>query len=267
MSKSPDAFRTISEVAEWLGIPAHVLRFWESKFSQIKPVKRAGGRRYYRPADMLLLGGIKHLLHDEGQTIKQVQALLRDHGPAYVSERSASLEATADPMPVVEIEDTFADFVAPRPSVPDQMHMDLDAPHEPNPPNSPVEESFEATADLIEFESQSPTSLPATDPIPAEPDPIPAEPNPVPAEPNPVPAETFDALNETDVTTTPPPAAAPLIVEIEDIADDSLNVVHAGVLAQLANITSLDAASQEQALICAGQLKTFIADQNNQPAN
>ncbi|WP_245227284.1 MerR family transcriptional regulator [Parasedimentitalea maritima] len=253
MSKSPDAFRTISEVAEWLGIPAHVLRFWESKFSQIKPVKRAGGRRYYRPADMLLLGGIKHLLHDEGQTIKQVQALLRDHGPAYVSERSASLEATADPMPVVEIEDTFADFVAPRPSVPDQMHMDLDAPHEPNPPNSPVEESFEATADLIEFESQSPTSLPAADTIPAEPDPV--------------PAETFDALNETDVTTTPPPAAAPLIVEIDDIADDSLNVVHAGVLAQLANITSLDAASQEQALICAGQLKTFIADQNNQPAN
>lgn len=254
MSKSPDAFRTISEVAEWLGIPAHVLRFWESKFSQIKPVKRAGGRRYYRPADMLLLGGIKHLLHDEGQTIKQVQALLRDHGPAYVSERSASLEATADPMPVVEIEDTFADFVAPRPSVPDQMHMDLDAPHEPNPPNSPVEESFEATADLIEFESQSPASLPAADPIPVEPDPV--------------PAETFDALNETDVTTTSPPvAAAPLIVEIEDIADDSLNVVHAGVLAQLANITSLDAASQEQALICAGQLKTFIADQNNQPAN
>ncbi|WP_245230942.1 MerR family transcriptional regulator [Parasedimentitalea huanghaiensis] len=254
MSKSPDAFRTISEVAEWLGIPAHVLRFWESKFSQIKPVKRAGGRRYYRPADMLLLGGIKHLLHDEGQTIKQVQALLRDHGPAYVSERSASLEATADPMPVVEIEDAFVDFVAPRPSVPDQMHMDLDAPHEPTPPSSPVEESFDAAADLIEFESQSPTSHPAADPIPAEPDPV--------------PAETIDALNETDATTAPPPVAAtPLIVEIEDIADDSLTVVHAGVLAQLANITSLDAASQEQALICAGQLKTLMAGQNNQPAN
>ncbi len=58
MSKSPDAFRTISEVADWLGIQAHVLRFWESKFTQVKPIKRAGGRRYYRPADMLLLGGI-----------------------------------------------------------------------------------------------------------------------------------------------------------------------------------------------------------------
>jgi resuscitation-promoting factor RpfA len=66
MDKSPDAFRTISEVADWLGVPTHVLRFWESRFSQVKPVKRAGGRRYYRPADMALLGGIKRLLHDDG---------------------------------------------------------------------------------------------------------------------------------------------------------------------------------------------------------
>ena len=63
MAKSADAFRTISEVADWLEVPAHVLRFWESKFSQVKPVKRAGGRRYYRPADMRLLAGIKILLH------------------------------------------------------------------------------------------------------------------------------------------------------------------------------------------------------------
>ncbi|MGR3320675.1 MAG: MerR family transcriptional regulator [Pseudooceanicola sp.] len=70
MAKSADAFRTISEVADWLGTPAHVLRFWESKFTQVKPVKRAGGRRYYRPADMELLGGIKQLLHEEGMTIK-----------------------------------------------------------------------------------------------------------------------------------------------------------------------------------------------------
>ncbi|MFU8777441.1 MAG: MerR family transcriptional regulator, partial [Roseovarius sp.] len=63
MGKAADAFRTISEVADWLDVPAHVLRFWESKFPQIKPVKRAGGRRYYRPADMALLGGIKVLLH------------------------------------------------------------------------------------------------------------------------------------------------------------------------------------------------------------
>lgn len=93
MSKSPDAFRTISEVAEWLGVQAHVLRFWESKFTQVKPIKRAGGRRYYRPADMLLLGGIRKLLHDDGMSIKEVQAILRDLGISHVSEMSHSLDA------------------------------------------------------------------------------------------------------------------------------------------------------------------------------
>ncbi|WP_373356854.1 MerR family transcriptional regulator [Pseudoroseicyclus sp. CXY001] len=85
MAKSKDAFRTISEVADWLETPAHVLRFWESKFSQVRPVKRAGGRRYYRPDDMALLGGIKALLHNEGMTIKGVQKLLREQGAAHVA--------------------------------------------------------------------------------------------------------------------------------------------------------------------------------------
>jgi DNA-binding transcriptional MerR regulator len=89
MSKSADAFRTISEVAEWLDTPAHVLRFWESKFTQVKPVKRAGGRRYYRPADMRLLGGIKKLLHDDGMTIKGVQNVLREQGIKHVSSLCA----------------------------------------------------------------------------------------------------------------------------------------------------------------------------------
>ncbi|MGI3211461.1 MerR family transcriptional regulator [Roseovarius tibetensis] len=84
MAKSADAFRTISEVADILQVPAHVLRFWESKFPQIKPVKRAGGRRYYRPDDIKLIGGIRLLLHDEGMTIKGVQKILRDHGVAHV---------------------------------------------------------------------------------------------------------------------------------------------------------------------------------------
>ncbi|MFQ6549594.1 MerR family transcriptional regulator [Aestuariibius sp. 2305UL40-4] len=86
MSKSPDAFRTIGEVSEWLGTPAHVLRFWESKFSQIKPVKRAGGRRYYRPDDMALLSGIRTLLHDEGMAIKEVQQLLKEQGIRHVAD-------------------------------------------------------------------------------------------------------------------------------------------------------------------------------------
>lgn len=92
MGKSKDAFRTISEVADWLDTQAHVLRFWESKFSQVKPVKRAGGRRYYRPADMLLLGGIKQLLHDDGMTIKGAQKLLREKGVKYVSGLSQPLD-------------------------------------------------------------------------------------------------------------------------------------------------------------------------------
>ncbi|WP_227269405.1 MerR family transcriptional regulator [Roseobacter weihaiensis] len=92
MSKSPDAFRTISEVADWLGVQAHVLRFWESKFAQVKPIKRAGGRRYYRPTDMLLLGGIKKLLHDDGLTIKGAQKLLRENGVAFVSDMSQPLD-------------------------------------------------------------------------------------------------------------------------------------------------------------------------------
>lgn len=91
MAKARDAFRTISEVSEVLDTPAHVLRFWESKFSQVKPVKRAGGRRYYRPEDVTLLGGIKTLLHDQGMTIKAVQALLRSEGVKHVQSLSAPL--------------------------------------------------------------------------------------------------------------------------------------------------------------------------------
>lgn len=80
MSKAADAFRTISEVADDLDVPKHVLRFWENRFPQIKPMKRGGGRRYYRPADLDLLRGIKHLLHNEGYTIKGVQKILREQG-------------------------------------------------------------------------------------------------------------------------------------------------------------------------------------------
>jgi len=93
MAKAKDAFRTISEVAEWLDTPTHVLRFWESKFSQIKPVKGAGGRRYYRPKDMDLLGGIKQLLHEDGLTIKGTQKLLREKGVKYVMDLGQSMSS------------------------------------------------------------------------------------------------------------------------------------------------------------------------------
>ena len=83
-TKSPDAFRTISEVAEDLDIPQHVLRFWETRFAQIKPLKRGGGRRYYRPEDVALLKGIRRLLYGEGYTIKGLQRILKEQGPRHV---------------------------------------------------------------------------------------------------------------------------------------------------------------------------------------
>jgi DNA-binding transcriptional MerR regulator len=84
LDKSPDAFRTISEAAEELDLPQHVLRFWETRFNTIRPLKRGGGRRYYRPEDVMLLRGIRHLLYDQGFTIKGVQKILKDQGPRYV---------------------------------------------------------------------------------------------------------------------------------------------------------------------------------------
>jgi len=86
--KKEQAFRTITEVSNWLDTPSHVLRFWESKFSQIKPVKRTGGRRYYRPEDLKLIGGIKCLLHDKGTTIASVKKLIKSKGEKYVKEYS-----------------------------------------------------------------------------------------------------------------------------------------------------------------------------------
>ncbi len=82
--KAPEAFRTISEVADQLDVPQHVLRFWETRFSQIRPMKRGGGRRYYRPADVDLLKGIRTLLYGEGYTIRGAQKILKDNGIAHV---------------------------------------------------------------------------------------------------------------------------------------------------------------------------------------
>lgn len=115
MDKSPDAFRTISEVADVLDTPAHVLRFWESRFPQIRPVKRAGGRRYYRPSDVALLTGIKRLLHEEGLTIRGVQKILRDHGVRHVaglSDDSTALDdlIAAPAEPETEVEDDVEDL-------------------------------------------------------------------------------------------------------------------------------------------------------------
>ena len=126
MSKSADAFRTISEVAEWLDLPTHVLRFWESKFSQIKPVKRAAGRRYYRPRDMQLIGGLKKLLHDDGMTIRGAQKLLKENGVQHVIDLSPPLEAGLK----AEIEPNEAVTEAPVEMVDMTADIDTDAAQE-----------------------------------------------------------------------------------------------------------------------------------------
>jgi DNA-binding transcriptional MerR regulator len=95
LDKAPDAFRTISEVAQELDIPQHVLRFWETRFSQIKPMKRSGGRRYYRPDDVDLLKGIRRLLYGEGYTIRGVQRILKEHGIKSVQGLSDSSAAVS----------------------------------------------------------------------------------------------------------------------------------------------------------------------------
>ncbi len=102
--KSPEAFRTISEVALELDMPQHVLRFWESRFAQVRPIKRAGGRRYYRPEDVDLLRGIRTLLYREGFTIKGAQKVMRDKGQRYVAElgRQAFAEKVAPVQTPVE---------------------------------------------------------------------------------------------------------------------------------------------------------------------
>lgn len=218
MSKSADAFRTISEVAEWLGVQTHVLRFWESKFTQIKPVKRAGGRRYYRPADMLLLGGIRKLLHDDGMTIKGVQKLLREEGMAYVSDMSAPLDdetaaqIDADLTPdagFVEAEiapetteDTVTPFVPMAKSEPEQAAENAAAPEtapmvEPEPAAAhPVPES--ETVSSPQPADPSPLSYETDEPGPpvSEPEPhdaTPATEEPVAAAPDPIKEETADA--------------------------------------------------------------------------
>ena len=155
MDKSPDAFRTISEVADQLETPAHVLRFWESRFPQIRPVKRAGGRRYYRPSDVALLTGIKRLLHDEGLTIRGVQKILRDHGVRHVAGLSddtvaidsliavpEAVEAAPEAPPPEEIPE--AAFIAIEED--EEVVLPKPPPRPRPPPVQPVLPLFEAAA-------------------------------------------------------------------------------------------------------------------------
>ncbi len=110
MSKGPEAFRTISEASQELGVPPHVLRFWETRFSFVRPMKRAGGRRFYRRQDLELLRGLRVLLHEEGYTIKGVQRLHRERGVARVTAAGSA------PPPAVPADDAEAAMVTPTPT-------------------------------------------------------------------------------------------------------------------------------------------------------
>lgn len=114
MAKSPEAFRTISEAALELGVPQHVLRFWETKFSFIRPMKRAGGRRFYRPQDVAVLGSVRRLLHDDGYTIKGVQKLYREQGIRRLVGLAAG-EAVSDEAGAVSAEMTGGLSLGERP--------------------------------------------------------------------------------------------------------------------------------------------------------
>jgi len=185
MEKSRDAFRTISEVAEWLGTPTHVLRFWESRFSQVKPVKRAGGRRYYRPGDMQLLGGIKKLLHDDGMTIRGVQKLLREEGARHVAALSPSVSGP-DADAIIEA------IVIPST---DEAPIELDVVQAPPENVVQFDEAQQGSEDQQEPASAPTPEEPATPPpeTPVAAKPITAE---VPDDPeDDEPAQTPDIVN------------------------------------------------------------------------
>lgn len=143
--KSPDTFRTISEVASELDVQQHVLRFWESRFAQIKPVKRAGGRRYYRPEDVDLLRGISKLLYSDGLTIRGVQKVLKDRGLRHVA--------------MIGRGDAPAPFAAPKPVVIEKVVFV----EKPVAPAAPVAPPKKRQSHLRAVPTPAPMSLPFFD--------------------------------------------------------------------------------------------------------
>ena len=146
MKKAPEAFRTISEVSELLETPAHVLRFWESKFYQIRPVKRAGGRRYYRPDDVALINGIRILLQDQGLTIRGAQRVLQENGVRHVMALGGELQPLQGEVPPDAVKDAELGPMRDRPTASPPLPPDaaqpvgsgLGAAARAQPPGPPV---------------------------------------------------------------------------------------------------------------------------------
>ncbi|MGJ8546721.1 MAG: MerR family transcriptional regulator [Sulfitobacter sp.] len=278
MAKSADAFRTISEVADWLDVQAHVLRFWESKFTQVKPIKRAGGRRYYRPGDMLLLGGIKKLLHDDGLTIKGVQKILREEGMSYVSSLSAPLdeedlaeaEEMADEAPMIEMvsEPEPAGIVLPfdqeksAKNKPESVEEPAQAP-EPLAPNEPAAKEEEAQPEPPAQETLLAESEPSHSEALQEDEPTEPEPAPEAQPRGKLPG--FISRSAADPAEEPAQEVEPQISEtansepteiVEDIAPDTLEAQLEDVPAAVEDtasaaeeeVAALEADAPEQAL-------------------
>lgn len=137
--KAADAFRTISEAADEIGVPQHVLRHWEEVFGQIRPMRRAGGRRYYRPQDLDILRGVKSLLYEQGYTTKGVQKIFKESGAKFVSElgKAAGSGAPLELRPLEEELLSPADMIGPE-DAPDEQSAELD--DEPLELTSPIPE-------------------------------------------------------------------------------------------------------------------------------
>lgn len=260
MSKSPDAFRTISEVADWLGVQAHVLRFWESKFTQVKPVKRAGGRRYYRPADMQLLGGIRKLLHDDGLSIKDVQALLRDRGAAHVAALSPPLDAEdgpAEAAPLPAADNLGADWQDSM-ELPQQPHPAA-AQGDPEPGNvlgfpQPAAETpaapDAALPDAALPDSGLPDPAPQNDPAP-QPDAWPAA---APGAEQPADADAAAGSAASQMQMDLPPQDAPLPDPDAAPGSDSPATPDVPPAAEEPDLPEQPAASEEDTLLTAAGL-------------
>ncbi|NDV99565.1 MerR family transcriptional regulator [Salipiger sp. PrR002] len=287
MSKSRDAFRTISEVAELLETPAHVLRFWETKFTQVKPVKRAGGRRYYRPNDVALLAGIRQLLHDDGLTIKGVQKVLREQGVKHVAAiapppglldesgedvaEAPAAPTAAEPAPQQDSA-TVLPFAQPQAALPE---AESEASAEPAP--APQPDSTAPDAPLF-AEASDPEPQTATDDALWQPDPqanaeaLPADPVDTPEEP--LPDFLTQSLEDRGATPLPeagsaegaadtPAVAAPL-PEVAQL--DSLPQPASGPLTALATAPQLTAQQAVSARAQLAALRAFVAARDSHSA-
>ena len=213
MKKAPEAFRTISEVAEILETPAHVLRFWESKFYQIRPVKRAGGRRYYRPDDVALINGIRNLLQDQGMTIRGVQRVLQEEGAKHVatlggpirsvaeSDNSDTLDGIPD-VAAAEVQNASDPYVATEISADEEPFFDAHQTYgDSDLDDAEVEHSEIEDAEIV------------PEPVPAPQEMLAEKATPAASEP-----ETIDAVVETDEMAESE-ASEPIPTPVEPIPD------------------------------------------------